>query len=194
MNNPTTPSNTVGQLIDQTTVDLLSEAQARKGNFEQRGLAVISSAGTLVTLLLALTAALRATVKDQGLPRPAHGPVTVALTFLILAALLALFINLPRRTKDARLGELEKRAAKLKWEVPLSPESGKEDRKETADNRRVYWASQVGPDDLARWRYLSINKLNRRNKVTAWLLWMAVVLEMLALVVLAWAVMTLLHL
>ena len=73
------------------------EAQeARKLSLEQRGLAVITTSGVLVTLLFGLTALTVRRAATFDIPNTAAGLLVGALVFFVLAALLAIITNLPR--------------------------------------------------------------------------------------------------
>ena len=84
---------------------VLAQSQdARKASLEQRGLAVITTSGTLATLLFGLTALISGATGFQ-LPRQAHGPLGVALISFTIAALLALLTNVPLFYKTVELGD-----------------------------------------------------------------------------------------
>jgi len=74
----------------------LEAQEARKTSLEQRGLAVISTSGVLVTLLFGLTALSVQRAKTFDLPRAAAAFLIVALVCFVLAAVSALVTNLPR--------------------------------------------------------------------------------------------------
>jgi len=73
---------------------LNSDQDARKASIEQRGLAVITTSGTLATLLFGLVALFTKSA-DYQLPRQASGPLAVALVSFVAAAVLALLTNVP---------------------------------------------------------------------------------------------------
>ena len=93
------------------------EAQeARKSSLEQRGLAVITTSGALVTLLFGLTAL---TVKREAtfdIPTTAAVFLAAALVFFVVAALLALIRNLPRSYAGVTVNALGD-AVKNRWDV-----------------------------------------------------------------------------
>jgi len=74
--------------------DELAAQDIRKGSFEQRGLAVVTTAGALATLLFGL-AAFSATGTTRPLPRDTKELLVVALVFFVIAGTLALLTNLP---------------------------------------------------------------------------------------------------
>jgi hypothetical protein len=72
------------------------EAQdKRKASFEQRGLAVITTSGTIVTLLFALAALSTKQADTFELPSTARTWLTIALVLFFLSALAALLTNAP---------------------------------------------------------------------------------------------------
>jgi hypothetical protein len=75
--------------------DELEAQDKRKTSFEQRGLAVITTSGTLVTLLFALVALSTKKADTFVLPHAAHTWLTVSLVFFFLSALAALLANAP---------------------------------------------------------------------------------------------------
>lgn len=70
----------------------LTEERARKSSLEQRGVAVITSAGTLVTLLLGLSA-LATKAPNYLLPEPASLLLSVAAGLFVAAALAGIATN-----------------------------------------------------------------------------------------------------
>lgn len=83
---------------------LSADQDARKTSLEQRGIAVITTSGTLVTLLFALVAVVTKAA-DFELPRTAQGPLGVALGGFVLAAVLALLTNVPLLYANVRAKE-----------------------------------------------------------------------------------------
>ena len=67
--------------------DELAAQDIRKGSFEQRGLAVVTTAGALATLLFGL-AAFSATGTTRPLPRDTKELLVVALVFFVIAGTL----------------------------------------------------------------------------------------------------------
>jgi hypothetical protein len=70
----------------------LTEERARKASLEQRGIAVITSSGTLVTLLFGLTA-LATKAQNYQLPAPADIALAAAAVLFVLAALMGIAVN-----------------------------------------------------------------------------------------------------
>lgn len=83
---------------------LVKGQDERKSSLEQRGLAVITTSGTLATLLFGLVAITTKT-NDFRLPVQASGPLAVALTAFVAAALLALIANAPLRYENVRVSD-----------------------------------------------------------------------------------------
>jgi hypothetical protein len=144
---------------------LLTETQdARKASIEQRGLAVITTSGTLATLLFGLTA-LVSKAADFELPRQAHGPLGVAMVAFVAAALLALLTNIPLFYLDVKIGG-------------------------TADELRKLWAKTR--DDalilLTSTRAKVVKRAQQVNSLKAWLLVAAMVAEVVGIISVALAV------
>jgi hypothetical protein len=84
---------------------LVDDQDARKESIERRGLAVVTTAGALVTLMFALVAAI-SQAKTFQLPTTAHGPLGFALGAFVLAAAGAIFTNMPLSYKNVGPEEL----------------------------------------------------------------------------------------
>jgi uncharacterized membrane protein YcjF (UPF0283 family) len=93
----------------------LDAQEARKVSLEQRGLAVISSSGVLVTLLFGLTALSVRRESTFVIPEWAAGFLIAALVFFVLAALSAIITNLPRSYEGVKVDALRD-AVKDRWE------------------------------------------------------------------------------
>jgi hypothetical protein len=88
------PADTAGSEYSAYVAQLLAEQDARKASIEQRGLAVISTSGSLATLLFALVAVVTSGDNFE-LPSQANGPIGAALVSFVLAGVLGLLTNLP---------------------------------------------------------------------------------------------------
>jgi hypothetical protein len=77
--------------------DELEVQEKRKASFEQRGLAVITTSGTLVTLLFALAALSTKEADTFSLPAAAEVLLAAALICFFLSAFAALATNAPLR-------------------------------------------------------------------------------------------------
>jgi hypothetical protein len=73
----------------------LQEERARKTSLEQRGLSVITSSGTLVTLLFALAAVVTGSKSFSGVDRAPKVLLVIALALFIIAALGGILTNWP---------------------------------------------------------------------------------------------------
>jgi hypothetical protein len=73
----------------------LDAQDARKASFEQRGVAVITTSGTLATLLLGLAALSTKSASTFVLPHDARPWITAALFVFFASALAAMVVNLP---------------------------------------------------------------------------------------------------
>jgi nitrate reductase NapE component len=91
----------------------LDAQEARKVSLEQRGLAVITTSGALVTLLFGLTALSVRRATTLVIPDTAAVLLIVALVCFVLAALCAIVTNVPRSyegvTVDALRGAVRER-------------------------------------------------------------------------------------
>jgi nitrate reductase NapE component len=92
----------------------LEAQEARKLSLEQRGLAVITTSGALVTLLFGLTALSVRRASTFVIPDTAAALLIVALVFFVLAALCAIVTNLPRSHEAVTVAALRK-AVKERW-------------------------------------------------------------------------------
>jgi hypothetical protein len=88
--------------------DVTLAQEARKSSIEQRGLAVITTSGTLVTLLFAIISLSTKARQTYQLPDSAHLPLLASLVLFSLAALGGLFTNLPASYVNVLPTELTK--------------------------------------------------------------------------------------
>lgn len=79
---------------------LVDAETARKTSLEQRGVGVVTTSGTLVTLLFALIGAVSA-AKNFSLPVLAHGYLGAAVILFAVAVGVGLTANLPMFYKEA---------------------------------------------------------------------------------------------
>ena len=93
----------------------LDAQEARKVSLEQRGLAVITTSGVLVTLLFGLTALSVRQASTFSIPDTAAALLIVALVFFVLAAISAIFTNLPRSYEAATVDGL-RQVVKERWD------------------------------------------------------------------------------
>jgi nitrate reductase NapE component len=115
-NVPEEPAQPAGHSIYADYIKEQLEAQeARKLSLEQRGLAVITTSGVLVTLLFGLTALSVRRSSTFVIPDTAAGLLIAALVFFVLAALSAIYTNLPRSYEGVTVNALRE-AVKERWE------------------------------------------------------------------------------
>lgn len=86
----------------------VASQEARKSSFEQRGLAVITTSGVLVSLLFGLTA-------GHHLPGAARVPILAALFCFVVAAVAAVITNLPQLYRGVTVEALKKQIEE-QWE------------------------------------------------------------------------------
>ena len=105
---PPAPDDVAGRAIYADYIKEQVEAQeVRKVSLEQRGLAVITTSGVLVTLLFGLTA-LSVRGDRFEIPGPASVLLIAALVFFVLAALCAIATNVPRSYEGVTVAALRK--------------------------------------------------------------------------------------
>ncbi|GLY70698.1 hypothetical protein [Amycolatopsis taiwanensis] len=85
--------------------DQLADERAKKNSLEQRGIAVITTSGTLVTITLGFVA-LATRAQTYVLGATVVVLLVVALVGLVLAAAIGLIVNLPARLPVVDAGEL----------------------------------------------------------------------------------------
>ncbi|MEU8185866.1 hypothetical protein [Micromonospora carbonacea] len=73
----------------------LAAERDRRNRFDDRGVSLVKTSGSLVTLLAAVVAFLR-TGREYQFPRDAVGPLMLALTFLTIAAMAGIVTSLNR--------------------------------------------------------------------------------------------------
>ena len=103
-----------GTLYAEYIRELLDAQEARKASLEQRGLAVISTSGALVTILFGLTA-ISKRESTFVIPNAAAALLVAALAFFVLAALSAIITNLPRSYEGVQVNPLRD-AVRNRWE------------------------------------------------------------------------------
>jgi hypothetical protein len=135
----------------------LTAQEARKASFESRGLAVVTTAGTLVTLLFGL-AAFASGGPNPKLTGEAKTWLAVALVVFIASAVLALATNLPF-FYDAPAADAFKHRVK-------------------ADQ---FKATSAARRDIALTRANMLHNWKRTNSVKGWLLTAALTLEVVAI-------------
>jgi hypothetical protein len=149
-------------------VKALEDAEvARKASLESRGVGVITTSGTLVTLLFGLVAVLTGS-KTFVFPAAGRGYLAAAAILFVLATSLGIVVNLP----------LFYRAPQLT----------------TKDLQKVWnWSSSDAKAKIAVTRLVTIASAKKANAIKAWLLFAAGVIEFGALLSLFLAVLAIVN-
>ena len=134
----------------------LDEEQATVGDFRSRSLTIVTTSGSLVTLLSGLIAVAAGGSKTWTLPSGAHAPLAIALVFFVGAALLALWIHFPRDVQRATPEALE---------ALLS-----------ADD-----SNDVAIEAIAGLRLTTLKSIRSLNRERAWFLLLAIAAEIVAI-------------
>jgi hypothetical protein len=137
--------------------DELAAQDHRKASFEQRGLAVITTSGALVTLLFALAALSTKESQTFVLPGPSREWLSDALVLFFLAAVAALVTNVPLSYEAAEADAIR---ARLK-------ESPVRDADEAAK-------------DIALTRVKALRSAKTKNGIKGWALFAGIAFEMAA--------------
>ena len=110
-----------GGLAGPVIADLIAKeveaSRAKAASVQARGLAVISSSGTLVTLLFGL-AALATKAQNFALPAATKLPLYLAAGFLALAAFVAILTNAPRKRDAIPTSTLRPLLEETLWNAP----------------------------------------------------------------------------
>lgn len=118
---PPDPLAPEGGLAGPVIADLITKeveaSRAKAASVQTRGLAVISSSGTLVTLLFGLSA-LATKAQDFALPAATKVPLYLAAVFLALAAFVAILTNAPRKRDAIALSTLRPLLEEQHWHAP----------------------------------------------------------------------------
>lgn len=149
--------------------DELAVQDARKTSFEQRGLAVVTTAGALATLLFGL-AAFAAAGKTQPLSADAKELLDIAVVVFVAAAILALGTNVPLPYNAPKASAIRGRLS----EKPI--------RDEDAAMR-----------DIAFTRAKALADAKRKNGWKGWMLFGALALEVAAIGLLTLAIFETIH-
>ncbi len=159
-----------GVAYSQLICDQLTEERNRKSSLEARGITVITTSGTLATLLFALTARLTATTSFK-LPATARLPLLLALIAFVVAAICGLATNIPLIYQEATPRGLAKLVDARYWTGPAT----------------------VGQLRVAAAQVTLITAARLANNLKVRLLIAAVTAELLAIVFLCWAVASILY-
>jgi hypothetical protein len=135
----------------------LAVQNARKASFEQRGIAVVTTAGTLVTLLFGLAALSTSVAKAEQLSGSTKTALAYALVLFVVSAILALLTNLPIGYQAVPADEIRDR---------LREKPGRD-----ADAARR---------DIALTQVKVLRDAKRKNSLKGWCLFGALVFEVVA--------------
>lgn len=114
MSDEPSPSGLAGDAYGELIADYLRRQDARKASLEQRGLAVISTSATLVTLQFALVAVI---IRGDSFVLTAIERIALgcALALLVGAAVLGLLTNITRTYEGVSTRQLERLTRKNSW-------------------------------------------------------------------------------
>lgn len=153
--------------------DEMARQDARQSSFEQRGLAVVTTAGTLVTLLFGLAALSTSSAKGNPLHHEESVFLAVALVLFFAAGLLALLTNIPLGYAGPDLPDAKK---------PEKPSFG--DRL-NADPQDSYAGAVYAVADV---RLTILTSAQKQNGLKGKLLFAALIAEVLAVACVAVAI------
>jgi hypothetical protein len=143
----------------------LADAETvRKTSLEQRGLAVVTTSGTLVTLLFALIAVITS-AKNLSLPASARGDLAAAVILFAIAVAVGLTANLPFLYEEAE---------------------------PTADTLSAVWtyAPQEAQAFVIATRLKIVSSFRHANAVKGWLVLAAGLVQLAAVVTLVLAILS----
>jgi hypothetical protein len=115
------PATAGGSVYAGLIAQQLVDEQARKASLEQRGLAVITTSGVLVSLLFGLGAVVLKRAETLGLPLAARLLLVAALAAFVAAAGLGLATNLPRTYTVVALADLRRMVTPGLWDRAERP-------------------------------------------------------------------------
>ena len=100
-------TSAAGGVYGPELVTLLDQEKQIKASLEQRGLAVITTSGALVSLLVAL-AALLLGKQESSVGSTARACVVSAVVAFVLASVVALLVNSPAQYRSFSTGDLDR--------------------------------------------------------------------------------------
>lgn len=139
----------------------LGYTDSTTADYRSRSLTIVTTSGGLVTLLAGLIAVASGGSKTWVFPTSARGPLAVALSCFVLAAVLALLVHLPRNVKRATTEGLK---ALL---TAADPDA-------------------EALDAIAEVHFKTLKSLRRLNGQLAWFLLLAIALETVAIGATGW--------
>lgn len=163
-----TDAEQAGPVIADLIGKELDTERSVMASLQARGLAVISSAGTLVTLLFGLSA-LAMKAEQFRLPPGTRLPLYTATALLVGAAVAGIVTNAPRGAGRANLSDLSDHLDSPYWEYPA------------AQAQR----------EVARSQLRSAQSMRKSNRFRARFLLGAIVLEIAGIACVMWAAIAL---
>jgi hypothetical protein len=151
--------------------DELDTQDRRKASFEQRGLAVITTSGVLVTLLFALAALSTKQAQTFVLPDTARDWLLAALVTFVLAAVAAVITNIPLSYQAVDAAEIRGRLR------------GAPIRVRTAGGRLLdppVRSADAAAKDIALTRVKALASAKTKNTFKGYVLLAAMALEVMA--------------
>jgi hypothetical protein len=141
---------------------LLIQENSRKSSLEQRGSAVITTSGVLVSLIFALAAVV---VDAQGfaLPGVSRMFLIVALTLFVLAAVAGIISNWPLSYQQIRIEDMHRLVSVKNWHGP----------------------PEIAAQRVAESRVAILERARRLNRRKARAVLVAMILQILAVIGLA---------
>jgi hypothetical protein len=151
-------STSGGAVYGDLLKDELEAQEARKSSLEQRGLAVVTTSGALVTLLFALGAL--STKASETFTLTGHAPtyLAIALIGFIAAAVAALGTNIPLRYEAVKADEIKNRL----------------------DDSEFVLSEDKATKDVALTRVKVLKSAKEKNGIKAMILLVAMGLEVIA--------------
>jgi hypothetical protein len=164
------PDGGAGKAYGALIADQLAEERNRKASLEARGVTIITTSGTLVTALFALTEGLSAAA-ELKLPGHAKLALILALGAFVLAAIAGLATNFPLRYKEPTPNGLAKLVDTDYWTA----------------------AAEIGQIRVAAAEITILAVSRSANSLKAALLLVGISFELLAVIFLSWAVGSILY-
>ena len=164
------PDPTAGHSYSQLIAEQLTEERSRKASLEARGVTIITTSSSLATLLFALTAGLTAAARFI-LPGLARAPLLLALVSFVLSAVFGLAANLPLKYREPTPAGLAKLISNNYWKAP----------------------AEVGEMRVAEAQVAGLAAARAANNLKVALLTTGIILELVAVALLAWAIAEILY-
>jgi uncharacterized membrane protein len=115
---PTAATAAASDIYGDFLKELLIDEQAVKASLEQRGLAVVSSAGALVTLLLGIVGLVYNVDRVNNTPIVARWLLLLSVAAFVLASIFGILTNKPMGYEAVGQDALRKMVEKQYWNGP----------------------------------------------------------------------------